>query len=323
MRAVVFEGAGGNEVVAVKDRPDPKPGDHEILVEAAYAGINPADVLQRAGRYPAPAGSPDDIPGLEVAGHVVATGSGVTRWREGDRVMGIVGGGGLADRVLVHEGAVCEVSAHLDDQQAAAIPEVFITAHDALVTQGTLAPGETVLVQGATGGVGTAAMQLAAAAGCEVLGVTRSAAGRALVEELGAKAIDDADFVEQVRERVDGVDVILELVGAPHFPGNLKLLRTGARIVVVGVGAGQKVEVPLLALMGNRARLIGTVLRARSTEEKAAAVAAFAADVLPQLASGAVRPLVDEVFPLSDVHAAFDRLEGEGKRGKLLLDLRS
>src|SRR5690625_2984628 len=161
MRAVVFHGAGGNDVVSVEQRADPTLDDDEVLVGATYAGINPADVLQRAGHYPAPEGSPEDIPGLEVAGRVVEVGSAVTRWREGDRVMGIVGGGGLADRVRVHERALCAIPDGLDELQAAAIPEVFITAHDALVTQGGLARDQTVLVHGATGGVGTAALQIA------------------------------------------------------------------------------------------------------------------------------------------------------------------
>lgn len=323
MRAVVFHGAGGNEVVSVEQRADPTPGVDEVIVEATYAGINPADVLQRAGHYPAPAGSPEDIPGLEVAGRVIEVGSAVTRWRDGDRVMGIVGGGGLADRVRVHERALCEIPDSLDDLQAAAIPEVFVTAHDALVTQGELAHGQTVLVHGATGGVGTAALQIARMRGAQVLGVSRSEAGKQLVEQLGATPIDDAEFARQVRDQVGGVDLILELVGAPHFPDNFSVLRTGSRVVVVGVGSGHRIEVPLLALMGKRARLIGTVLRARSDHEKGDAVEAFSREVLPHLASGQIAPVIDEVFGLSEVHAAFDRLESAGKRGKLLLDLRA
>ncbi|MFA9431791.1 zinc-binding dehydrogenase [Egicoccus sp. AB-alg2] len=321
MRAVVFEGAGGNEVVHVRERPDPIPQGTEVVVAVRYAGLNPADVLQRGGRYPAPPGAPTDVPGLEVAGEVVVTGDRVRRWRPGDRVFGLVGGGGLASRVLVDESHLAAVPDDLDDAEAAAVPEAFITAHDALRTQAALAPGERVLVHGATGGVGTAALQIVAASGARAFGVTRSAAGRDLVASLGASPVDDADFVEQVTEATAGagVDVVLELVGAPHFPGNLQVLATGARIVVVGVGAGSKVELPLVALMGKRARIVGTVLRARSTVEKAVAVRAFERELVPGLATGRLHALVDATYPLDAVTDAFDHLEAAGKKGKILL----
>lgn len=322
MRAVVFEGAGGNEVVHVRERPDPVPQGTEVVVAVRHAGLNPADVLQRRGRYPAPPGSPTDVPGLEVAGEVVVVGERVRRWRPGDRVFGIVGGGGLASRVLVDESNLAPVPDVLDDAEAAAVPEAFLTAHDALRTQAGLRPGEWVVVHGATGGVGTAALQIAAACGARAIGVSRSAAGRDLVASLGATPVDDANFVEEVRETTGGggADVVIELVGAPHFPGNLEVLATGGRIVVVGVGSGSKVEVPLLALMGKRARLIGTVLRARPTAEKAAVVAAFERELLPHLADGALHPLVDTVYPVDAVRDAFDHLESAGKAGKLLVE---
>jgi len=321
MQAVVFEGAGGNEVVHVRERPDPVPQGSEVVVAVRHAGLNPADVLQRRGHYPAPPGSPTDIPGLEVAGEVVVVGERVRRWQPGDRVFGIVGGGGLASRVLVEESSLAAVPATLDDAEAAAVPEAFLTAHDALRTQAGLRPGEWVVVQGATGGVGTAALQVAAACGARTIGVTRSAEGRDLIASLGAEPVDDADVVEQVREVTGGAgaDVVVELVGAPKVPADLELLATGGRIVVVGVGAGSKVEIPLLALMGKRARLIGTVLRARPVPEKAAVVAAFEREVLPHLADGRVHPIVDTIYPADAVHDAFDHLEAPGKAGKLLL----
>ncbi|HSK24301.1 MAG TPA: zinc-binding dehydrogenase [Egicoccus sp.] len=322
MRAVVLDGAGGNEVVHVRERPDPVPQGTEVVVAVRHAGLNPADILQRRGHYPAPPGSPADVPGLEVAGEVVVVGERVRRWQPGDRVFGIVGGGGLASRVLVDESNLAPVPDVLDDAEAAAVPEAFLTAHDALRTQAALCPGEWVLVQGATGGVGTAALQVAAACGARTIGVTRSAEGRELIVSLGAVPVDDADFVAQVREVTGGAgaDVVVELVGAPHVPGDLEVLATGGRVVVVGVGAGSKVEVPLLALMGKRARLIGTVLRARSIPEKAAVVAAFEREVLPHLASGAVHPIVDAVYPAEAVRDAFDHLETPGKAGKILLE---
>ena len=321
MRAVVFDGAGGNEVVHVRDRPDPVPQGTEVAVAVRYAGVNPADVLQRRGHYPAPGGAPVDVPGLEVAGEVVMTGDRARRWQPGDRVFGLVAGGGLASRVVVDESNLAAVPSNLDDPEAAAVPEAFVTAHDALRTQAGLTPGERVLVHGATGGVGTAALQIVRASGARAYGVSRSAGGAELVTSLGATAIDDAEVVAQVTAATDGagVDVVLELVGAPHFPANLEVLATGGRIVVVGVGAGSKIELPLLALMGKRARLIGTVLRARSIPEKAAAMRAFEREVVPRLADGSLHPLVDATYPVDAVHDAFDHLEAAGKRGKILL----
>jgi NADPH:quinone reductase len=322
VRAVVFTGAGGNEVVAVEQRPDPEPVGEEVLVRVRYAGLNPADVQQRDGKYPAPPGAPADIPGLEVAGEVVACGSRVQSWRPGDRVLGLVAGGGLADRVVVHERCVTRTPDNLDDVEAAAVPEAFITAHDAIRTQASLAMGETLLVHGATGGVGTAAVQIGLATGAQVIGVSRSEPGRALVEKLGALAVEDSDFAAATDQLTDGrgADVILELVGAPHFPANLEALAVKGRIVVVGVGAGSSTELPLLRLMQKRATLRGTVLRARPVEEKGQVLRAFEREVVPHLQNGLIRPLVDRTFDVDQVTDAFDHLEGQGKRGKLLLD---
>jgi putative PIG3 family NAD(P)H quinone oxidoreductase len=323
VRAVVFAGAGGNEVIRIEERPDPVPGPGEVLVRARYAGINPADALQRAGRYPPPPGAPADVPGLEVCGTVEACGTGVTRWRPGDRVFGLVGGGGLADCVAVHETNVAAVPGTLGEREAAAVTEVFITAHDAIVTQCGLRAGETLLVHGAAGGVGSAACQIGVDLGARVIAVVRSQAAAEAVTGLGAEPVSDERFAEEVSERTAGAgaDVIVELVGAPHFPANLDALARKGRIVVVGVGAGADARLPLLALMQKRASMRGTVLRPRSVEEKAAAVAAFDRDVVPALAAGRMRPVVDSVFPLDDAARAFERLEGQGKFGKVLLDL--
>jgi NADPH:quinone reductase len=310
MIAVTYTGAGGPEVVSVTERPDPEPGSHDVVIRATHAGLNPADLAQRAGRYPAPAGSPQDIPGLEVSGTVIARGAAVTNWKDGDRVFGIVGGGGLADTVVAHERHVARIPDNLDDRDAAAVPEAFVTAHDALFTRAGLVMGETLLVNGATGGVGTAGVQLGAAVGARVLANARS--HREALAALGAEptALGDAA----------GVDVVLELVGAQNLTGSLDALAPLGRVIVVGTGAGADTDISLRALMGKRASVMGTVLRARPQEQKAAAVQAFAHQVVPLLASGRVRPIVDRVFPAAEAVAAFDHLAAPGKLGKVLLE---
>ncbi len=322
MRAVTFDGAGGNEVVEVLERPDPLLGTDDVLVAVRFAGMNPADLLQREGRYPAPPGSPPDVPGLEVAGSVIAVGERVTGWAVGDRVFGLVGGGGLADRVAVHERCLARVPDTVSDAEAAGAPEAFITAHDAAMTQGELRMGETLLVHGAAGGVGSAAVQIGIGAGAHVLGSVRSDRAASAVRALGAEVVPDDGFVPSVLELTGGrgADVILELVGAPHFPANLDALADRGRILVVGVGAGEEVTLPLRALMRSRATLRGTTLRARPLEQKAAAVRAFEGGVVPLLADGRARVLIDSTFVVGDVHAAFDRLASRGKIGKVLLE---
>lgn len=311
MRCIVFSGAGGAEVMELRERPDPQPGPDEVLVAVTHAGLNPADLHQRAGHYPAPPGAPADVPGLEVAGTVAVCGARVTAWRPGDRVFGIVGGGGLADRVAVHERHLAAIPDRLDDQGAAAVPEAFITAHDAVVTQAGLRLGETLLVNGATGGVGSAAVQLGLAAGARVLANARSADGLARLERLGARPCRLDDAAE--------VDVVLELVGAQNLEGSLRALAIRGRIVVVGTGAGARGEIHLGALMGRRASITGTLLRARPLDEKAAAVQAFARQVVPLLGSGAVSPIVDRVFAAEQAADAFDHLAAAGKFGKVML----
>jgi NADPH2:quinone reductase len=310
MRAIVYEGAGGAEVMRLVERPDPAPGPDELLVSVAYSGVNPADVAQRAGSYPPPPGAPADVPGLEVSGTVVAAGGQVSGIEPGDRVFGIVGGGGHAERVVVHARHVAKVPDALSEQAAAAAPEAFITAHDAVWSQAAIRPGERLLVNGANGGVGLAAVQIGLATGVRVLANARSSQDK--LAALGAElaALDD----------VRGADVILELVGAPNMPGNLKALALQGRIVVVSTAAGSIFEMPLGALMGRRATMIGTLLRARPIEQKGAAVQAFARQVVPLLASGAIEPAVDRVFPAEQAAEAFEHLQQPGKFGKVLLD---
>ncbi len=319
MRAVTFEGAGGNEVVRVEDRPDPVPADHEVVVAARYAGVNWADVAQRAGHYPAPPGSPADIPGLEVAGLVQAAGPGVRTWRAGDRVFGIVGGGGLADRVRAHERHLVAVPDDMADDTAAAVPEAYITAHDAIFTRCGLELGEVLLVNGANGAVGSAAVQLGLAAGARVVASIRSPGTGKALAAAGA-IVASPDEVAGQLAALGGASVVVELIGAQNLEADFGVLAVKGRIVVVGTPAGADGAISLRALMGKRASLYGTMLRARPVEEKAAAVQAFARSVLPLLAAGRALPRVDRVFPAAQAAAAFDYLVRPGKSGKVLLD---
>jgi putative PIG3 family NAD(P)H quinone oxidoreductase len=308
--ATIREGA-----VHVDEHPDPVPGSGELLINVRAAGLNGADILQRKGAYPAPAGSPADIPGLELAGEVAVCGPGVTRFKRGDRVMAIVGGGAQAELCVVHERQAMPVPEGLDWPAAGGLPEVFTTAHDALFTQSNLASGERLLVHGGAGGVGTAAVQLGSACGAHVTATVRSTELRVAVGELGAdEVIDPADFESQ-----DPFDVILELVGGPNVPGNLNALRTDGRIVVIGVSAGFKTELNLLALMGKRASLRGSTLRARPLEEKAATARAVERHVLPLFEAGVLSVPVAETFPLDEVHDAYERFAAGGKLGKIVL----
>jgi NADPH2:quinone reductase len=323
VRAVVYAGKGGNEVVRVEQRDDPEPSADDVRVRVRYAGLNPADVAQRNGHYPAPYGSPPDIPGLEVAGVVDAVGSRVHRWKLGDRVLGLIGGGGLADRVIAHERCLAPIPDSLDERLAAAVPEAFITAHDAICVQGGLRMGLTLLVHGAAGGVGSAAVQIGVATAATVYGVVRSDATAQHVEQLGATAIRDRGFADALLEATGGhgADVIIELVGSPHFPANLDAVAESGCIVIVGTGAGTKAELPFRQLMSKRAQVRGTMLRARPLELKALAVRAFEKEVLPQLGSGRIVPCIDSTYPVERITDALDRMEESGKLGKVLLEL--
>lgn len=315
MRAIVLHG----EELRLEERPDPVPGSSDLLVAQQYAALNPADLAQRAGRYPAPPGAPQDVPGMEVCGTVVARGDAVLGWQVGDRVFGLVGGGGLADRVAVHERHVVRVPERLDDREAAAVPEAFLTAHDAIVTQAGLAPGDVLLVNGANGGVGIAAVQIGRLVGATVIASVRSEGARGRLGELGFEAVTPDEAQGRVRD-AGGADVILELVGGPNVPGDLEALATKGRIVIVGTGAGADTPLSLRALMGRRARIIGTVLRARPLEEKAAAIQAFGDQLVPGLADGRLRGFVDRVFPADQVDEAFAHMAEPGKFGKVLLE---
>jgi NADPH:quinone reductase len=303
--------------VVVAEHPDPQPGTGEVLVRVRAAGLNGADIHQRAGRYPAPPGSPPDIPGLELAGEVAALGPGAERFAEGDRVMAIVGGGGQAELCVVHERHLMPVPAGLSWAEAGGVPEVFTTAHDALFTQAGLAPGERLLVSGAAGGVGTAGVQLGVAAGANVTATVRNAALRDGVAQLGAHEVLEPDgFGDH-----GPFDVVLELVGGPNLPGDISALAPLGRIVVIGIGAGAKAEFHLGALMGKRGTIRASNLRYRSLEDKALTARAMERHVLPLFATGALRAPVAATFPLDAVGEAYERFTAGGKLGKIVVEM--
>jgi putative PIG3 family NAD(P)H quinone oxidoreductase len=310
MRAVTIR--DGELVVA--EHPDPVPGTGEVLIKVASAGINGADIHQRAGRYPAPPGSPQDIPGLEFAGEVADNGPGATRFKPGDKVMAITGGGGQAELTTVHERQLMPVPPSLDLVPAGGLPEVFTTAHDAIFTQAGLRAGERLLVHGGAGGVGTAAIQLGKAAGATVYATVRNPQVREDVGKLGATVLEPEGFAEH-----GPFDVILELVGAPNLPDNLSALNTDGRISIIGIGAGAKAELNLGALMGKRGRICASTLRYRPLEEKAMTARAMERSVLPLFESGAVHVPVAAAFPLEQAPDAYDRFTAGGKLGKIVL----
>jgi NADPH:quinone reductase len=302
--------------LSVREHPDPVPGAGEVLVRVRAAGLNGADMHQLRGGYPAPPGSPPDIPGLELAGDVAARGPGAMRFEEGERVMGIVGGGGQAELTVVHERVLMRVPERLSWAQAGGAPEVFTTAHDALFTQAGLRSGERLLVHGGAGGVGTAAIQLGHAAGARVTATVRNPDLREQVAALGADVIAPEGFTEH-----GPFDVILELVGAPNLTDNLNALEIGGRLAVIGMGAGSTGEINLGVLMMKRGRIYGSTLRARPLEEKALTARAVERSVLPLLATGAIKVLVAATFPLRDAVEAYGRFQAGGKLGKIVLEM--
>jgi NADPH2:quinone reductase len=311
MRAVTID--DGRLVLG--ERPDPEPGRGELLVRVRAAGINGADLLQARGGYPPPPGIPADLPGLELAGEVAAVGPGVQRFEPGDRVMAVVGGAGQAELAVVHERTAIPVPDELSWPEAGGFPEAVTTAHDALFTQCGLGLGDRLLIHGAAGGVGTAAVQLGAAAGARVVATVRDPGLHRAVADLGAAVV-----VEPAQAAAHGpFDVILELVGAPNFAANLDALATGGRLMVIGVGAGSSVELDLRTLMGRRARLLGSTLRPRPLEEKADTARRVEHQILPLLADGRLNILVAATFPLAAAQEAYDRFAAGGKLGKLVL----
>jgi NADPH:quinone reductase len=323
MNAVIITRAGGPEVLEIGERPLPEPGPGEIRVRVRASALNRADLLQRRGRYPAPPGAPPDIPGLEYAGEVEAAGEGVGMWAVGNRVMGIISGGGHAEYVVVHEREAVRVPPNLNWEQAAAVPEVFITAYDALFRHLDLTVGERLLIHAVGSGVGTAALQLARAAGAVTLGTSRTAEKLERAQQFGLDVAIDVtaqDWVEVVEATTEGgVHTVLDLVGGGYFAGNLRVLCIGGRMVVVGTVSGTEVTLDLGTLMRRRIQLIGTVLRTRPLEEKIALAREFSKSVIPLLHSGRIHPVVDAVYPFADIAEAHRRMEANDTFGKLVL----
>ena len=306
MKALWIARHGGPEVLEIRDVPEPAAGPDDVVVRVRASGLNRADLLQRRGLYPPPPGVPAEIPGLELAGEVEACGARVTSLSPGDRVMAITGGAGQAERACVPERMAIAIPEGMDFPDAAAIPEAFLTAYDALFARGGLRPGETVLIHAAASGVGLAAAAIAAITGAKVIALTRSEEKRKKLAALGYETSEPAS----------GVDVVLDFLGASSWAGNVEVLRPKGRLVIIGTMSGSKVEADLSPILRKRLTVVGTVLRSRPIEEKIALTREFARTILPLIAGGRIRPVVDRVLPLSraaEAHAAMERNENFGK----------
>jgi len=327
MNAVVITRHGGIEGLEVREVETPaRPTADRVRVRVRAAGLNRADVLQRMGQYAAPPGYPQDIPGLEFAGEVDEVGEEVRTWKRGQRVFGLTAGGAQAEYLVVPENHLAEVPANLDWAEAAAVPEVFITAHDALFTRANLRPGETMLVHAAGSGVGTAAIQLTRAAGARAFGTSRTADKLERAKQYGLSAAvvvttEPRAFVDSVAEWTGGrgVNVIIDLVGAKYLEANLNALSARGRLILVGTAAGAQAMLDFSTVMRKRLTIVGTVLRARSTEEKATATRLFAEQVVPLLADGTIKPVVDRVYKIEEIREAHARIESNESFGKIVL----
>ena len=324
MKAIVITRPGGPEVLRLEQRPKPEPGIGQIRVRVRASALNRADIMQREGNYPVPAGSPADISGMEYAGEVDALGPSSTLWKVGDRVMGIVGGGGHAEYLCVHEREAMPAPSRLSWEEVAAIPEAFLTAYDALFRRIGLRTGETVLIHAVASGVGTAALQLALVSGANPVGTSRSAAklerAKQLVLEMGIDASRE-DWVSQIEKSigVDRIHAILDLVGAPYLDANLRLLGLRGRMVVVGLTAGAQGQLNMGVLLRKRLTMVGTVLRARPIEEKIALAREFSERIIPFFESGRLRPVIDRVFSFAEIRAAHELMESNQTFGKIVL----
>jgi putative PIG3 family NAD(P)H quinone oxidoreductase len=326
MRAIVIRRPGGPEVLELVDVPSPEPSRGEVRVRVRATAVNRADLLQRMGMYPAPHGSPPDIPGLEIAGEVDAVGEDVKELAKGDRVFGVIGGGGYAEQVVVHARTLARMPDGLGMTDAAAIPEAFVTAWDAMVDQCGLRAGETVLVHAAGSGVGSAALQIAKAIGARPIGTARTPEKVGHARELGfleTIVVESGSFAEQVLARTGGrgVDVVVELVGGAYVAQDLACIATGGRIVVVGTMAGVRADVDLTTLMRKRAVLRGTVLRSRPLEEKIMAARTLERHIAPLFADKSLRPVVDRVLPLAQAAEAHEAVQSNKTFGKVVLEV--
>ncbi len=329
MKAVVITRFGGPEVLEIQDVPAPQPGPDEVLVRVRSSALNRADLLQRLGGYAAPPGVPQNISGLEFAGEVAELGANAQRWHKGDRVMGIIGGGAHAEFVTAHQDALAPVPPNLEWPAAGAVPEVFITAHDAL-QQAEFKAGETVLIHAVGSGVGLAATQLVSALGGRAFGTSRTPdkierakpfgleSGYVVPEPSSLKEL--SAFAENVTEG-RGFDVVLDLNGGPYFAASLAAMALKGRLILIGGVAGGKAEVPLYEILRKRLHIIGTVMRARTLPEKIAITTTFAQEVVPLLAAGSIQPVIDSVFPLEKIQDAHRRLESNETFGKVVLTM--
>ena len=325
MRAVVLRSHGGPEVLEIQDVEAPVPGNDDISVDVVATALNRADLLQRMGLYPNPFPDGVEIPGLEFSGTVRSVGAHVRRWKVGDPVMGIVSGGGYAQQLVLPERQAMRIPTGISIADAAAIPEVFITAWDALVVQGVLTSGRWALVHAGGSGVGTAAIQICKAIGARIV-VTCSAGKVAACRALGADVVVDygsQDFVAEVASATAGVgvDVVLDVIGGDYLERNIAALATKGRIIQVGVMAGKPVLFNVGALLGKRASIIGTVLRARPVEEKISISQRFASEVLPLFDAGVLQPVIDRRYQLDDIAAAHEYMASNGNTGKIVIDI--
>lgn len=323
MKAITVQTPGDADVLRLTEVPEPTPEPDEVVVDVAAAGVNPADVLQRKGRYPVPPGASPYL-GLEVSGRIVARGAAVTDWSDGDEVCALLAGGGYAERVAVPAGQLLPIPRGVDVVTAAGLPEVACTVWSNLDTRAGLRAGEVLLVHGGTGGIGTMALQLAAARGVRVLATGGSEEKRQLARQLGADVTIDyrtEDFVARVAEETDGhgADVILDVVGAKYLGQNVDALAQDGRLVVIGLQGGRKAELDLGTLLTKRATVTATALRGRTARDKAAIVAEVREHVWPLLESGTIRPVVDRIVPLAEAADAHRAMEDSGAVGKILL----
>ncbi|MBK5189749.1 MAG: NAD(P)H-quinone oxidoreductase [Gemmatimonadaceae bacterium] len=326
MRAVVISAPGGIEVLELRDVARPSPSYAQVLVRVHAAALNRADILQRQGKYPAPADAPADIPGMEFAGEVAEVGPGVARWKIGQRVFGIVGGGAYAEYLVTHERLLAEIPQSVSYVEAAAVPEAFITAHDALVTQESLRASESVLIHAVASGVGLAAVQLTRALGAVPFGTARGKGKLDRAREYGLEdgwsaAGDLAELATYAKRWTGGrgVNVVLDLVGGAYFPASIEAMAPLGRLMIIGTMAGREATIPLGRVLSSRITIRGTMLRGRALEEKIAATRAFEEQVVPLLARGVVRAVVDREFSLADVRLAHARMESNESIGKIVL----
>lgn len=328
MKAAWIAGFGGPEVLEIRETAQPQPGPDEVLVRVRASALNRADLLQRQGKYPPPAGYPVEIPGIEFAGEIAEPGSRVRRWKLGQRVFGLTGGAAHAEYLVTQQDLIAEVPENLDWASAAAVPEAFITAHDALWIQAALRPGETVLINAVGSGVGLAAVQVVRALRAIPYGTSRTAAKLDAAKKYGMEdgivVRDNFDHLLAAMEQLtrgQGVNVMLDLVGGPYPKACQKIMAIQGRMIFVGTVAGGSYELESRYVMGRRLQIRGTVLRARSLEEKIRVTRLFASEVVPLLANGVLRPTIDSKFPLTEIAEAHRRLESNQSTGKVVIEI--